>query len=292
MAIYSLSGGMKRIDVSTNNAKNSLPIGTVLQWSGYGDYQEVIIKNMGIDQTYGYGARYQCVSLKDFSINQHDAMGLTHISERRPGIGVSYTNEIRSGDECVELWEKAQAKIVSTAAAKESHAAAVVTIKAQLRADRPELEAVKEGEYPSCVLAAKNIRTELKRAFPGVKFSITSKSYSGGNSVDIHWTDGPTSKEVEAITSKYQQGSFDGMTDSYDYDSDRCWTDVFGGAKYVQEQRDVTAEAYHAAAVRLGYPDAVMPPNSCNLSGVTYDQSEMIKRDAWDWSCFSNKTVD
>lgn len=87
------------------------------------------------------------------------------------------------------------------------------------------------------VIAAKNIRIELKRAFPRVKFSVRSSSYSGGNSIDISWTDGPTSQQVEAITGKYQSGKFDGMTDCYDY-RDTPFTAVFGDSKYVFARRD------------------------------------------------------
>jgi hypothetical protein len=44
-------------------------------------------------------------------------------------------------------------------------------------------------------LAAKNIRKQLKKAFPGVKFSVIS-DYS---SVDVRWEFGPTAKAVDAI---------------------------------------------------------------------------------------------
>lgn len=84
----------------------------------------------------------------------------------------------------------------------------------------------------SYVTAAKNMRTELKRAFPGIKFSVQSKSYSGGCSITVYWTDGPTSKAVESIINKYSGGSFDGMIDLYEY-KHSAWTDAFGSAKYV-----------------------------------------------------------
>jgi hypothetical protein len=65
--------------------------------------------------------------------------------------------------------------------------------------------------------AAAAIRKELKAAFKGTKFRVTSESYAGGNSVHISWEDGPKVREVEQITGKYQYGKFDGMTDYYDY---------------------------------------------------------------------------
>ena len=92
--------------------------------------------------------------------------------------------------------------------------------------------------------AAKMIRAELKQAFPGVAFKVTSDSFSGGDSVDIRWTDGPTSSQVEAITRKYQYGHFDGMIDLYEYSNRR--TDL-PQSKYVQTQREYSIEARIAA---------------------------------------------
>lgn len=68
-------------------------------------------------------------------------------------------------------------------------------------------------------LCAKAIRQELKKLFPNTKFQVTCKNYSGGNSVDVDYTDGPALEKVEAIVNKYEYGSFDGMTDCYNYDN-------------------------------------------------------------------------
>lgn len=63
--------------------------------------------------------------------------------------------------------------------------------------------------------AAQMIRRELKERFPGVKFSIRSRSYSGGSAVDIRSEPYVDRQEVMAIVGKYQYGHFDGMTDTY-----------------------------------------------------------------------------
>jgi len=99
------------------------------------------------------------------------------------------------------------------------------------------LESVGAGQYASAALGAKNIRTELKRAFPGIKFTVRSRLFAGGDSIDIKWTLGPTSDEVKAIIGKYQKGSFDGMADSYEYDRDNVFWRMFGGARHVDEDR-------------------------------------------------------
>lgn len=92
-----------------------------------------------------------------------------------------------------------------------------------------------------CVTAAKNIRIELKRAFPKLKFSVRSESFAGGNAIRISWTDGATEAQVSEITNKYSGGSFDGMTDCYNYESD-TWTESFGSAKYISTSRAVSDE--------------------------------------------------
>jgi hypothetical protein len=88
---------------------------------------------------------------------------------------------------------------------------------------------------------AANVREELRRTFPGHKFRVTSESYSGGNSIDVKWSMGPTVDEVKAITGKYVAGSFDGMTDSYTYEysgySDAVRA-VLGQIKYLSNDRD------------------------------------------------------
>jgi len=110
MATYDLGSGMKRIDVSANNAKNSLPIGTVLQLNGYSCPRYVVVKNEGIDQNYGYGARYLTVSLEDGKFSKSDAYGMMHISEKTSNrIQMYYTDDVVSPDECLRLYEKASA---------------------------------------------------------------------------------------------------------------------------------------------------------------------------------------
>jgi hypothetical protein len=86
---------------------------------------------------------------------------------------------------------------------------------------------------------AKAIREELKKAFPKIKFSVKSESFSMGNSVHINWFDGLTTKEVESITNKYQYGHFNGMEDIYENTNSR---DDIPQAKYVSCSRSMSDE--------------------------------------------------
>ena len=70
-----------------------------------------------------------------------------------------------------------------------------------------------KATYLSCAETAKLIRAALKRAFPGVKFSVRSDVYSGGASINVKWSDGPTGEMVEAVAGAFQGGRFDGSID-------------------------------------------------------------------------------
>jgi len=96
-----------------------------------------------------------------------------------------------------------------------------------------------KGKSSSHAAAAAMIRKELKSAFPSVKFSVTSDSFAGGDSVDIRWTDGPTTGQVEKFSSKYQYGHFNGMEDIYEY-SNRV--EGLPQVKYVSTSRTVSEE--------------------------------------------------
>lgn len=140
---------------------------------------------------------------------------------------------LRAGVAAKEAADKAR-----TSSAEQAFAQAVEKIKA----DNPHLT---QGRGPT--IAAKNIRTEMKGAFPGVTFSVRTSKYSGGNSINIAWTDGPTLAQVEKIANKYAGGRFDGMTDSYEY-KDSPWTEVFGEAKYVFCERSYSDKTVLAVA--------------------------------------------
>lgn len=93
----------------------------------------------------------------------------------------------------------------------------------QLKTEYAHLEQVKGSSQR--ITATKNIKTELKRTFPDMKFSITSKTFSMGDSIDVSWTDGPTAKDVSAVIDKYA------------YTSSDPFNSLFGDAKYVHANR-------------------------------------------------------
>jgi len=80
-------------------------------------------------------------------------------------------------------------------------------------ATAPEILARSNHGYISAPDTAILVRAALKRAFPNVKFRVRTSQYSMGASIHVGWTDGPTSKQVQAVTDQFVGGRFDGMID-------------------------------------------------------------------------------
>lgn len=119
-----------------------------------------------------------------------------------------------------------------------------------LQAANPHLVPVgdQRAKNDSLNAAAKNIRIELARAFPGIKFSVKSRRFSGGDAIDVRWTDGPMGKQVDEILDRYVSGTFDAMTDCAGVVRS-AWTDAFGDARFVSGVRENSDKAI-ASAIR------------------------------------------
>ena len=89
----------------------------------------------------------------------------------------------------------------------------------------PEAEFNKSGKRGSA--AAANMRAELKAA--GFKCGVKQDGYTA---ISVSAPAGADLAKIKAITWKYKAGSFDGMSDCYDYDPS-AWGAVFGDVQYV-----------------------------------------------------------
>lgn len=96
--------------------------------------------------------------------------------------------------------------------------------------------------------AAKAIRQELKASFPTTKFNVRSKQFVGGESVDIGWTDGPTSAAVDSIVNKYRYGHYNGMEDIYEYSN--CRKDI-PQAKYIIINHHLSPEVKESIKAKI-----------------------------------------
>lgn len=107
--------------------------------------------------------------------------------------------------------------------------------------------------YISLKDTAKIIRGKLKNNWPQVKFSVKGKSYSGGASINIHWTDGPTRLQVEKVVKNFQGATFDGMADLKTYidQTDEHGNVVHYGADYIFCHREFSRELLERAVKEI-----------------------------------------
>jgi hypothetical protein len=151
-----------------------------------------------------------------------------------------------------------------------------------------------ERRWVDTAEAAKMIRVALKRAFPGVKFSVRSDRYAGGSSVSIGWTDGPTDEAVTAVTRGFAGNRFDGMDDlQYGADSwhcvqhGACVARTYGTGDDrsgpVNERCCEQAESVHFACGYVPTRRTLSPEFRADLQaqiakdyGVPYDESVMV----------------
>ncbi len=108
---------------------------------------------------------------------------------------------------------------------------------------------------------AKAVRQELKKEFPGTKFSVRTRSRS---SVNVEWKDGAKFKDVENLLCKYERGSFNGMQDIYEYTNKR---EDIPQTDFVFIDKKVSMEFHRQATEKL--------KNNYNLEGSEEDIKNM-----------------
>lgn len=84
--------------------------------------------------------------------------------------------------------------------------------------------ALTEGRPATTRETAAAIRRALRESFPATRFSVTMQRGSAYGWIDVIWTDGPTWREVEAITSGFESSRFSGMDDAYHRTENSQWS--------------------------------------------------------------------
>lgn len=118
------------------------------------------------------------------------------------------------------------------------------------------------------------IRLRLKEVFPGVKFGVRSKKYSGGSSIRVSWVDGPTTKDVDAVVEFFEGAVFDGMIDlkSYVTKEDANGTPIRFGVDYVFTERSYSTEFLTEILKQHPTPDVVVKPPT-KFQGAWFDKT-------------------
>ena len=108
------------------------------------------------------------------------------------------------------------------------------------------------SRYISPKDTAKHVRTALKEAFPGIKFSVRTNTYAGGASIDVNWTDGPARTAVDTVT-----GWFEGKGPMDETDYCPSINRQFNGqqvhfhADYIHTTRNISEDTQDALSAEL-----------------------------------------
>jgi hypothetical protein len=139
----------------------------------------------------------------------------------------------------------------------------------------------------SCAETAQLLRKALKETLPTITFSIRSHTYAGGTSIDVKWTDGPASQQVQRICNRFVGATFDGMTDVKSYQTHIVNGQYIQyGADFIHAQRRLSvaflttvAQAY-CARHRCTVPPILEHSTGAYIS-QTSEHVEAIMRLSW-----------
>jgi hypothetical protein len=120
---------------------------------------------------------------------------------------------------------------------------------------------------------AKVIRTTLKQHYPAVGFTVKSHNFAGGDSVNVDWTDGPTTEAINRLIAEYESGTFDPTCDLYEYRTDKPNHPT---AKYVGTSRHFSPAVYAAKRAELvkkyGIPEGINDDNDRLPENKRFDE--------------------
>lgn len=256
----------------------------------HGEQKPETVGSMSGVVSYGGGAEFDLVN-EDGTITSHLPESIVRNGGARE---FQITDEIINQEQ-IDYWLNFANRSKQLAEIEKQDAATKrAALREQLKKDNPHLILVEKEKYNGRIVATKNIRKELKALFPNTKFSITSDQYSGGDSISVSWTDGPTVAEVETVSGKYSAGSFDGMEDLYTYSHD-VWNDLFGDAKYVSESRtdSIEAIAHAIEIVAADYGSRDKPTADQFKSGGAWSKYPNEKDRDWhnDWQSLIHQAL-
>jgi hypothetical protein len=247
----------KRGEMVPMLASELLPVGSVVTYEDRANPRRRAVVIGSSCGEFGHGQ--QCVWEDGQASSVHasdpDRYGRTaaawHFERSADGAPV-----ILNAEEIAAFLTKAEAQ------KQADEAAAEVARVEKARADAEErttllssfsyLERATGSKKSSHALASSNLKKLLAREFPGVVFSVSSDSFSMGNSVDCRWEDGPTHDEVDKFADRFQNCDFDGSDDSTHY-RHTIWPELFGGAKYVNCHRETSHARIIEVAAEFGH---------------------------------------
>lgn len=184
-----------------------------------------------------------------------------------------------SADAVADLVAKAQAESERVDREREEAKRSTESaIEAEIAATKAEFPWAKQ-DGSAHARASANLKMQLQMAFPSVTFSVTSDSYSMGDSVNVRWTDGPSEKQVSEIADHYQYSTYNyhaDITESRKHGQGfRSW---MGSTRYVSCSRKVSeavAETVKAAIIAKFGEDGANDWNSGHNASNVLHRSDL-----------------
>jgi len=150
-------------------------------------------------------------------------------------------------------------------------------------------------KYITCAETAKLVRVALKASFPTITFRVKSKTYSGGASISIGWTDGPLLADVEQVVGRFEGATFDGMIDlkssrtgeldgePVHFGADFIFCSRSYSAGFLQRRADKVARRYGGDLVQVilnKYGSVELVGGEGRWSSSTYSYRDLVMQEA------------
>lgn len=151
-------------------------------------------------------------------------------------------------------------------------------LRENLKAEFPHL-VQSSADMHGAVLVTKNLRIELKRLYPLVKFVVRAARTSA---VTVRWQDGPSGRAIEEGFGKYRTG----QSKSGRAGSTTAWHNVFGGVQILSFYRDTSDGLVERAISAVwekhagdlnGIPRPTIAAYRGGLLGSAYVQGEQVQ---------------
>ncbi|MFJ8313998.1 MULTISPECIES: LPD29 domain-containing protein [unclassified Streptomyces] len=142
-------------------------------------------------------------------------------------------------------------------------------------------------DYIDTKHVAAELRNRLKKAFPGVKFSVRKGTGTASAWISVHWTDGPDTAEVDEVTRPMQGAQFNGQEDRYETTGNTV-TVTADGRKItgtplvdgINNHRDISEDALKAATALWSEAHSGTAPDTGGMLGACVVDGHAI-RENW-----------